>query len=96
MERKYLWFIALVPFVLLIPIFRYVEGIPEGVMFLLITACYVPLVFASAKETKVLREQGVDLNKGSPVGNVIAKVLGVIFLGGVIWLICTILIRHNA
>lgn len=85
MKRKWLWLGASTTLILVPLVFWLTEDPKATTTRILVLMAFLPLAISSQMETKVLLDDGDEPKNGSPVGNVIAKILLSIVVVLVIW-----------
>jgi len=84
MYRLKLWSFAFLPIVLGLIIWIF-SNLQIGFFVMLVSI--LTIRHAIRVEQKILAEKGIDYREGSSVGNYLAKIFGIIILGGTFWVI---------
>jgi len=61
----------------------------ETVGLLIMAISFITIKIALDEEHKILVSKGINIENGSALGNILAKVFGVIIVGGAAWLFFT-------
>lgn len=87
LKRKWLWLIASSSLILIPLSFWLVGTVDTAFKKIVVFVAFLPIMFAVYSET----EQTDNPEKGSPTGNAIAMILGMILLLGIVWVVFSLI-----
>jgi hypothetical protein len=86
MWRLKVWSIMYTPMIIGVLIMIYAS---ESFGIAVMSTTFLTLPIAMNLENRILNNKGIDVTNGSPLGNFLAKLLGVIVVGGAIFIFYT-------